>query len=253
MERYLIIPDLQIPYHDAPMVKAFTQFTKDYQPDQLLCVGDEADSPEPSRWNKGTAGEFAGTLQKGLDKTHEVISDFRDAIGDKPFHIMRSNHGDRIQNYVRKYAPALDSLRSLEYETLLGYHQLGINFHHNIYKFAPGWGMAHGDEGSLIGTSGGTALNLAKRTGLSIVCGHTHRLGIQHHHTAYSGKINGRLYGVEVGHMMDLKKAGYLKSGGANWQAGFAIMYVDKNKRVTPSVIPVNGRSFTVEGKQYSW
>lgn len=111
--------------------------------------------------------------------------------------------------------------------------------------------MAHGDEGSLIRTSGGTALSLAKRTGLSIVCGHTHRLGIQHEHTAYNGKLNGKLYGVEVGHMMDLRKASYLKSGGANWQAGFAILYVD-GSRVTPSVIPVIGKSFVVEGEVYS-
>lgn len=253
MKKVVVLSDLQIPYHDARLAKAVTQFVEDYQPDELFCVGDEADSPEPSRWNKGTAGEFAGTLQKGLDDTHNIMRGFREAVGDKPFHVMRSNHGDRIQNYVRKYAPALDSIRSLQYETLLGYDELGITFHDRIFQFAPGWAMAHGDEGSLIGTPGGTALNLAKRSGLSIICGHTHKLGIQHHHSAVNGRLTNTLYGVEVGHMMDLNKAGYLKSGGANWQAGFAILYIDDRKRVTPSVIPVQGRSFVVEGEKYTW
>lgn len=252
MERYVFLSDIQAPSEDRQFVKEVQKFVKDYEPDQLFCVGDEADSPEPSRWAKGTAEEYSGSFQKGLDRTHEIMRGFREAVGDKPFHVQRSNHGDRIQHYVSRYAPALSSLRSLEYETLLGYDELDIQYHHKIYKFAPGWAMAHGDEGNLIRTAGGTALSLAKRAGVSIVCGHTHRLGIQHEHTGFNGSLNGKLFGVEVGHMMDLKKAGYLKSGGANWQAGFGIMYVDGAK-VTPVVIPVNGRSFVVEGKKYSW
>lgn len=252
MQRFVFLSDIQAPSEDRQLVKEVQQFVKDYEPDQLFCVGDEADSPEPSRWNKGTAGEYSGTLQKGLDRTREIMKGFREAIGDKPFHVQRSNHGERIQHYVNRYAPALSSLRSLEYETLLGYDELDITYHNRIYKFAPGWAMAHGDEGNLIRTAGGTALSLAKRTGVSIVCGHTHRLGIQHEHTGLNGSLNGKLFGMEVGHMMDLKKASYLKSGSANWQAGFGILYVD-GSRVIPSVIPVVGRSFIVEGKKYSW
>lgn len=252
MERIVVLSDIQAPDEDRSLVKTVQKFVKDYEPDQLFCVGDEADSPEPSRWNKGTASEYGGTLQKGLDRVHEIMAGFREAVGDKPFHVQRSNHGDRIQHYVNRYAPALSSIRSLEYETLLGYDKLDIQYHRKIYKFAPGWAMAHGDEGSLNRTAGGTALSLARRTGLSIVCGHTHRLGIQHEHTGFNGSLNGKLFGVEVGHMMDLKKASYLKSGGANWQAGFAILTIDGSK-VTPVLVPVHGRSFVVEGQKYSW
>ena len=252
MEAVVVLPDMQIPYHDKKAVAAMTDFVSDYEPDQLFCVGDEADSPEPSRWAKGTAGEYAGTLQKGLDRTYEIMKGFREAAGDVPFHVQRSNHGDRIQHYISRYAPALSSLRSLEYEALLRYDELDIEYHHQLYKFAPGWAMAHGDEGNLIRTAGGTAMSLAKRTGVSIVCGHTHRQGIQHEHTGFNGSLNGKLFGVEVGHMMDLKKAGYLKSGGANWQSGFGVLYVDGAK-VTATLIPVQGRSFTVEGQKYTW
>ena len=250
MKRIVVLSDMQIPYHDKKAVDAVLEFVEDYQPDELFCVGDEADSPEPSRWNKGRAEEYAGTLQKGLDKTSEIMVAFKEAIGDRPFHVMRSNHGDRIQHYISKYAPALASLRELEYAKLLGYRENEITYHDKIYSFAPGWIMAHGDEGNLIRTAGGTAMALARKTGSSVICGHTHRLGIQHEHMGYNGKIQNRLYGIEVGHLMDLSKASYLNTGSANWQQGIAILYVDKGK-VIPSVVPITGTSFVVEGQKY--
>lgn len=252
MKRVIVLSDIQAPSHDARAITALQEFVADFEPDEMYCVGDEADSPEPSRWNKGRAGEYARTLQSGLDKTANIMQGFKEALGDKPFHVMRSNHGDRIAHYIDKYAPALASLRELEYERLLGYDENDITYHDRIWSFAPGWALAHGDEGNLISTSGGTALSLAKRIGLSVVCGHTHRQGIQHSHTGYNGHVNQRLFGVEVGHLMDLNKADYLKTGGANWQQGFGVLYIRRGN-VTPVTVPIIGRSFTVEGETYAW
>jgi predicted phosphodiesterase len=252
MKTIVVLPDMQIPYHDPRAVAAVRTFVEEYQPDELFCVGDEADSPEPSRWNKGMAGEFEGTLQKGLDKTTEIMVKFKEALGDKPFHTMRSNHGDRIQNYVAKYAPALASLRDLEYSKLLRYSENGITYHDKFYQFAPGWVLAHGDEGRASKQPGGTALTLAKQIGASVVCGHTHKQGIQHEHTGFGGNIHHRLYGVEVGHFMDLKQAHYLGQTGANWQQGFTILY-QRRGNVTPVTVPINGRSFVVEGQVYEF
>ena len=252
MKTVVVLSDIQAPSHDARAITAIQSFVKDFKPDELYCVGDEADSPEPSRWNKGRAGEYTRTLQSGLDKTADIMEGFKNALGDKPFHTMRSNHGDRIAHYIDKYAPALAGLRELEYERFLRYDENDITYHDRIWSFAPGWALAHGDEGNLIQTSGGTALSLAKRVGLSVVCGHTHRQGIQHSHTGYNGRINQRLFGVEVGHLMDLNKADYLATGAANWQQGFGILYI-RRTNVTPVTVPIIGRSFTVEGKTYAW
>lgn len=255
MKRIVILSDLQVPYHDKQAVKAVTSFVKDYQPDELLCVGDEADSPEVSRWNKSTAGEYAGTLQRGLDATRNVLRGFREAVGDGvPFTIHRSNHTDRIKTYVERYAPGLSGLRALDYPTLVGYDELDINFNPRPKEIAPGWVMVHGDEAGMNRTSGGTALGIARKIGKSVISGHTHKLGLQHEHTYLNGSSTGRLFGLEVGHLMDLREASkmYLKLGTANWQQGFGILYVDKDK-VYPSVIPLMGKSFVVEGKKYKW
>ena len=39
MKTIVVIPDMQIPYHDPRAVRAVMNFVKDYQPDELFCVG----------------------------------------------------------------------------------------------------------------------------------------------------------------------------------------------------------------------
>lgn len=212
-----------------------------YKPDELWCVGDELDAPEPSRWNKGMAGEYADTLQEGIDKTNEIMAAFRAALGkSKKFYIQRSNHTDRIDTYMRKYAPAFSSLKSLEIETLLGYDKLGVTYLHRMHELLPGWVMAHGDEGALNRAPGATALNLAKSLGKSVVCGHTHRVGLQHETRGFYGNTH-TLFGLEVGHMMDIKQAHYLTSGNANWQQGIGILVESKGKVTPHAVSIING------------
>jgi hypothetical protein len=180
------------------------------------------------------------------------MGEFREALGDYPFHLMRSNHGDRIQRYIERDAPALATLRDLKYEKLLGYRDLEITYHNKLWNFAPGWVMGHGDEGPTSRYSGGTAMSLAKKIGMSVVCGHTHKLGYLHENKSFNGKYISSLYGFEVGNMMDLKQATYLKGGSANWQTAFGLLYIH-NGKVTPVPVPIINNSFVVEGKVYKW
>ncbi len=251
VESYVVISDLQIPYHNRRAVDSLCEFIRDYGFDGALNVGDDIDAPEPSRWNKSLAGEYAGTLQRGFDVLYDVHGDFRSALGaDKPFHLMRSNHGDRVQTYIRKYAPALESLDCLDIEQLAGYGDHDITYHRQPFEFWPGWVLLHGDEGGSSISPGGTALGLVKKTGRSVVCGHTHALGMQHYTTGVNGRQK-HLYGLETGHLMDVKKAGYLATGTANWQTGFAILQRE-GSRVTPCLVPVNADgSFIFSGTLY--
>lgn len=238
-QKIIILSDLQIPYHDPLSVSKVIRLIKEVKPTQLWCVGDELDAPEPSRWNKGMEGEYQQTLQDSIDWTHDIMADFRAALGrNKPFIIQRSNHTDRVETYIRKYAPAFAPLRSLKVENLLGYSDLGITYLHKMKEIVPGWVMAHGDEGRMSGVPGATALKLAQQVGKSVVCGHTHRLGLQHHTTGLNGKTS-TLYGLEVGHMMDMKQASYLTSGVANWQQGVGMLVENKQGRFVPYTVPI--------------
>jgi len=243
--RIVVISDLQVPYHSVRAVDSVARFIKAYRPDDVVCVGDEIDAPQISRWNKGMRGEFTRDLGRDRDETCRVLEALRVR------HISRSNHTDRLLKYVERYAPGLAGLPELTIEHFLRLDSLGITYHHRAYDVAPGWLMMHGDEGGLSQEPGKTALNLAKKVGKSVLCGHTHRLCAQPFTESVNGKVTATRWGFEVGNLMDLRKASYLMTGGANWQLGFGILHIDGN-RVTPIPVPIHkDGSFTVDGRTF--
>lgn len=252
MKRIVVISDMQIPYQDKRALRGVIEFIKEYQPDEIASVGDEVDFPQISRWTRGMAGEYKGDLQSHVDAGIRVLEAIKEAGNGVPFHVSRSNHMDRPLTYVNTRAPGLMGLKALTVPSLLEFERLGITYHTEPYELAPRWLLAHGDEGASSRVPGGTAMALARKWGYSVVCGHTHKLGIQHDHKSVNGKITQELFGFEVGNLMNFKSASYLKAGSGNWNQGFGILYVDK-RRVTPVpvIIKPNG-SFVVEGRTYN-
>jgi hypothetical protein len=250
--KWLVVPDLQVPEEDPRSIELMCQVASDVNVSGILIVGDELDAAPVSQWSKGYANEYSKTLQKDIDRCVRVLDTIIGGAGlssQAPIHLMRSNHGDRIRKYIRKYAPGLDGLRELEYERLMRFDALGVQYHTKPFEFAQGWVLAHGDEGSMSRIAGSTALGLAKKYGKSVVCGHTHRLGLTHDNDALNGRVTRHLFGMEVGHMMNLAKAAYT-GGSANWNQGFALIE-DIQNVVTPQLIPIIHRKAIVNGKVY--
>lgn len=251
VQRYVIMPDVQVPFEDKRLWRNFVQFVEHYKPDRIYCVGDFTDSTELSRWVRGQAGEYQGTLQKAFDRANHMLTELRNVFSGH-FEIVRSNHDDRLQLYLEQKAPGLLGLRDLTIERQLRLEELKIKFTTGCVHVAPGWVMFHGDEGNLSNIPGQTAMKLAKKTGMSVICGHTHRAGLTAETAGYFGKTRV-LHGLEVGHFMDVNQASYLKTGAANWQQGFGIMYV-VGTSVTPHLVPVDGKKrFIVEGHKYGF
>jgi predicted phosphodiesterase len=241
----VVVSDLQAPYHDVGATTALAAFIKAYKPDEVVSVGDEIDFPQISRWEKGGAGEWAYDIGKHRDITVRLLESL------KIKHISRSNHSDRLYNKIKYAAPGFLGLPELEIEKFLKLDQLGIEYHKQPYELAPNWILVHGDEGNVQPTAGSTALGLAKRAGASVVCGHTHRMGLTHWTQSWGGKSK-TVWGLEVGHLMNLKHARYIKAGLFTWQQGFGILYVN-GKTVTPHLVPIINKSFTVDGKTWQW
>ena len=244
MKKIVVISDLQVPYHDERAVRNVASFIRRFKPDQVITIGDEIDLPQISRWTEGTPGWFEQSLGSDRDATVEILWDLQ--VTD----MIRSNHTDRLYNVIMKKIPAFLALPELKFEKFMKLDELGIKFHRKPLEFAPDWIAIHGDEGSVKPTPGLTALDAARKHGKSVVCGHTHRAG-QSAFTEASGGVLGRiLRGVEVGNLMDFKKAGYMKGTG-NWQQAFAVFYVDK-KIVTNTIVHIEkDGSFVFEGKRY--
>lgn len=239
----MILPDTQFGSEDRKTIRLLTDAVAYIDPDHLVQIGDLLDCKAPARWSKATADEFAGTLQSEIDRATAWFAQIR-AVYDGPFTIKEGNHDLRIDTYLRTQAPALGSLRALRVEELLRLSDFGIRYERRPFTLstAPGWVFAHGHEGTASKIAGVTALGLARQFGKSVVCGHTHRAGLVHETTGYNGSQRA-LWGMEVGHAMDIKKASYLDTGSANWQQAFGTLERYAG-RVFPRLYPIMGGTY---------
>lgn len=228
--------ETQVPYHSRQLFAAFLGFIGDYGPNEIIGMGDHLDCPAPSRWNRGTAAEYGGNLQREVDTMRGMLWDIRTVFGGR-FSVHKGNHEERIDTYTRTKAPAFASLDCLTVSELLQYDALDIWERQPIedLRKGTGWVTSHGHLGSLSRTSGGTAKSLANRLGKSVICGHTHRMGVIN--STVGTKVTS---GVETGHMMDLKKASYIKTGAPDWQSGWVVAEITKKGNVAVQLVPVS-------------
>ena len=250
---YVVISDTQCPYEDKKAMKAVIDFIGEYKPDEVVHIGDVVDFPQPSRWTKGTREEFEGSVFKDAEYTiKNLIQPLREVYaGDIGF--LEGNHDLRPRTYLDKYAPALSATDAFNMETLLEFENYEIRKLPNFYNFAPGWLMTHGHLGGirLTQNAGATALGAAKKLGASVIMGHTHRLGIGSYSTGYGGTVNQTVSGMEVGNLMDMRQAGYLRGAAGNWQQGFGLVHTD-GKHVQATPIRISGKKFVVDGVTYN-
>lgn len=251
LKDYLIIPDLQIPHHDKKFTERLLQVIIDTDPSGIVFIGDNVDCTAPAVWNKGTSEEFAGTLQNEFDIWSELASGIR-TFYDGWIGVHMGNHEKRIEKYLRDKAPALSSLESLKLENLMSLAEFGMERLPDNYDIAPGWVTHHGDYASLSDIAGRTAGNYSSKIGKSVIIGHTHRAGITAESTGYNSRVKTR-FGVEVGHGMDLRKAGYT-NGIANWQKAFGYLEVwDEGKYIHPYITYARpDGTFVFQGAHYA-
>lgn len=227
-------------------------FIGDYNPDEVINIGDVTDYTAPARWSAGKRAEYGLSVRDEAAYTRRNhLIPLRKRYGG-PYTLLGSNHGERPLKYLVDRAPALGSEDEFTEDRLLGLDEFGVAFEPLKYDFAPGWTATHGHTKgiSMSRIAGRTALAAAQHFQRSVVMGHTHRAGIVSE-TRGVGASRTRT-GVEVGHLMDLRKAAYLGPARiANWQAAFGLFYVD-GSHVQPHIIPVSrsGR-FIVEGETY--
>ena len=245
MKRIVAISDIQSPFEDRKAVAAVARFIEEYKPDDVISVGDEADFKQISRYDRGGWGEWEGDLGKERDHTVEILQQLQIK------HITRSNHLDRWFSALDR-VPAFHKVPEFQLKNFLRFEQLGITYHEKPWDptGTGGWLLMHGDEAGLRSGAGATALQLSVRTGRSIVCGHTHRGGLIPFSTSFGGQMRSTTWGLECGNLMDVKHARYMKVH--NWQQGFGLLTVT-GKTVHPQFVPIQNRSFVVDGTQYRW
>lgn len=233
--RIILGLEMQVPYHSRPIFNSFLQFVTDYQPHEIIGMGDHLDCPAPSRWNRGTAAEYAGNLQREVDALKGMFGEIRNVF-DGPMSVHEGNHEARINVYARTKAPAFADLDCLQVSALLDYDGYAIRqrLPVDVLRQRTGFVTTHGDLLKRVSpTAGSTAMLHARRFGRSVLCGHTHRMAILQE----SNQIR-TLVAAETGHMMDVKKASYVFA--PNWQSGWVVAEVTPANNVHISLVPVS-------------
>jgi predicted phosphodiesterase len=253
-KRVVVISDTQMPFEDRRALKNVIAFIGDYQPDQVIQIGDLMDYPTPSRWSSGTRFEFEQRVTEHSEYAKKNFLEPLRAAYHGPIGILEGNHDERPRVYLESKAPALAEFSNdFHFSKLLDFKGFEVEHTEPFCQIGPDTVLIHGHEiKGLSQIAGTSAFNHAMKAGANVVMGHTHRLGIRRHTSQALGIKPIRRWGFEVGCLMDSSKAQYLGPGGvANWQTGFGILYVGKND-VSPYAIDVwPDGSFIVEGKQY--
>lgn len=244
----MIIPDLQVPLHDPAFVDKLIDVAEYISPDILLFIGDLTDSTEVGRWVKGRSGEYTGKLQAAFDETAGIVGRFRAAVGNDCEMILQdSNHDARTSEYIAANAPALSGLRCLEFPELIGLSNNNVAYVHGVHEFLPGVVSVHGHERAYSSVPGKYGLQRVSEYGKHVVYGHTHTpLLIS---TAVgTGESRRNFWTMNVGHGMDMSKAGYLKDGYATWAQAFGVITHDGICSHPELIIAQNG-GFSFDGR----
>ncbi|AWN05822.1 hypothetical protein SEA_PRIAMO_59 [Mycobacterium phage Priamo] len=250
-KRIVVIPDTQIPFDDSKAMRAVVRFIGDWQPDEVIHIGDLMDYPSPARWSKGSAEEFYPVMLEHNEQAKKRLLGPLRKVYDGPIGVHEGNHDLRPREYLTKYAPALAEFEgAFHIKHLLDFDGFGITLLPDFNEFAPDWVTTHGHRGQMgiARVAGSTALNGAKRFNKSVVMGHTHRLGLITESFGFGSVVGKQVTGFEVGNLMNMEQASYLKGGTGNWQQGFGILTVD-GPYVKPEVVPIMNGRFAVDGE----
>lgn len=249
----IIIPDVQYPYHDQVVLDKILKVVRTYQPDQVVQIGDGVDFPTVSQWSKGTAGEYADTLQDHIDGyRRDVLVPIREAVPDAKITWLEGNHDLRLKGFVRKYAAPLTNLRALEVESLFRLDDLGVRYERGPFRIATNTLAVHGHEsGGYCASASAWDTKFSKRYGSdkNFVFGHTHQPFLITRAFGYSGKVSPR-FTLNAGSIMDPVRATYVKDGSVSWQPSFAWLE-DDGKRVWPELATMVDRLFYFKGDRY--
>lgn len=248
----LIIPDVQYPYHDQVVLDKILHIVSDRQPDQIVQIGDGIDFPTVSQWSKGTAGEYADTLQEHISGYREdVLVPLRDAAPNARVLWLEGNHDRRLEDFVRKYAAPLTALDALSFDNLFVLKPLEVEYVKGPVRIATNTLAVHGHEsGGYCASQSAWDVKFSKRYGSdkSFVFGHTHQPFLITRAFGYNGRVSPR-FTMNAGSIMDPVQATYVKDGAVSWQQSFAWLE-DDGKRVWPELVTLVDRLGYFKGQR---
>lgn len=228
-QRWIVLPDLQIPYHDPKALAAVEAYMKDVQKSRnpfvgWLQLGDFLDLDELSRWNQGYEASIEGNLQRSFDAGNEFLDRHAKIMQGKrkkrnfKMIIIQGNHDFRTVDYGKKHPHMREHC---DFEKNLNLKERRIQY----VKF---WetdemvrlGKAHFCHGRF--TNKYHAAKMVDTYGVCVYYGHTH--DVMEMPKVLRGD-DSTLVGKSLGTLC-LYNQKYLKGAPTNWQQSFSEFFI---------------------------
>jgi hypothetical protein len=197
--KILVLPDVQAkPGTDFSYLMRIGQYMVEKKPDVVVCIGDFADMPSLSSYDKGRKSFEGRRYKRDIEASHEAMSAFLTPLVDyndkakrnkeklyKPRMVLTlGNHEDRINRAVNE-DPKLDGILSVDDLKYADFGWEVIPFLKVIV--IEGVAFSHYFTTGLMGRPASTAQAQLRKTNMSCFAGHQ-----QGKQIAYGNRADGR-------------------------------------------------------------
>ena len=174
LRHVLFIPDSHVPFECLVAYRLLYLILKDVKIDLVVLLGDFLDMYGLSFYDQDPSfGDVAELYQREIECGKQRLEEIKELTNGVQLHYIEGNHEDRLTRYMAKNAKALRKRLSVPSELELDrikrvtWHPFNKTQSLQIYdldlyaRHCP--------------PVGGTALNVAKQSGASVIYGHTHQ------------------------------------------------------------------------------
>lgn len=215
--KVLVIPDIHFPEQDDKALGIIKHVLKVDYFDEVIQLGDMLDMYPVSSFSKDPEKVGQG-LKEEIRLAKTWLSEVRKLQPKAKITLVKGNHEARFDRYVIDKAPGLAHL--FDYRDLLGLKELGIRYEEQNYRV----GRVCFMHGVLVrGHSAYSAKAHFDKYNMSIIHGHTHRLG-----SYYKTNLETTYTVHELGCLCKLDPDYTKDRGVTDWQQGFGVVYIDK-------------------------
>lgn len=255
VQRWLVLPDLQLPYEDKRTIKAIESYMKDVAKsshpfDGWLQLGDFLDFNELSRFNAGYEASIKEDVAESFAAGNEFLDRQQKLIlsGNRNarFVLLQGNHNYRAVDYALKF-PFLKGI--LDYEKNLRLKERKIKYvkcwenKQNVFSL----GKANFIHGNFVCTN--HAKKMVDVYGTNIFYGHVH--DVMEFPRQMMGK-DKTIAGKSLGTLCRYDQK-YLKGNPTSWQQSFSEFWILPNGFFNEFGVKIFNHGFTApSGKFYS-
>lgn len=168
LTKRLFIPDTHAPEHDPKAFNLMLKVARDFNPDEVIVLGDFFDCYSVSQYSKDPTKNFE-MLEEELIVGRRLLTDIENNCPNARLVFLEGNHEHRITRYIHTYAAKLGG--SITTRQVLKVPKQ--------WEYLPYGMKGHKRCGKLLVTHGSlctrySAAAMASKYGCSVLYGHTH-------------------------------------------------------------------------------